>query len=71
MAQANTVKRTAVKQRTPKNRLETPLSQTSYSNGDYYQKVQETAYQLFVARGCAHGHDVEDWMQAEQIVKGS
>ena len=71
MSQANTVKRTAVKQRTPKNRLETPLSQTSYSNGDFYQKVQETAYQLYVARGCAHGYDVEDWMQAEQIVKGS
>jgi hypothetical protein len=71
MRQTSTAKRTAVKSSTPKNRLETPLAQTGYSNGDFYQKVQETAYELYVARGCAHGYDVEDWLAAEQIVKGS
>ena len=65
------MKRTTVKERTPKNRIETPLSQTTYSNEDLYQKIQETAYQLYIARGCAHGYDVEDWLAAEQIVKGS
>ena len=71
MRQANTAKRTTVKSRTPKNRIETPLSQTAYPQEDFYQKVQETAYQLYVARGCAHGYDVEDWLAAEQIVRGS
>ena len=71
MRQASTVKRTTVKSSTPKNRLETPLSQTTYSSEDFYQMVQETAYQLYVARGCAHGYDVEDWLAAEQIVKGA
>ena len=70
MRQTSTVKRTTVKSRTPKNRIETPLSLTT-SNEGIYQKVQEVAYQLYVARGCAHGYDVEDWIQAEQIVKGA
>ena len=68
MRQATTFKRTAVKTRKPKNRIESPLSQTSFDNGNFYQKVQEVAYQLYVARGCAHGYDVEDWLAAEQIV---
>jgi hypothetical protein len=70
MRQVTPVKRTA-KSSTPKNRLETPLSQTGYSNGDFYQKVQETAYHLYIARGAAHGYDVEDWLAAEEIVRGS
>lgn len=24
------------------------------------------AYQLFVERGCTHGFDMQDWLQAEQ-----
>ncbi len=71
MRQTSTVKRTSAKTSTPKNRFETPLAQTTYSKEDYIQKVKETAYELFIARGCAHGYDVEDWLAAEQIVKGS
>jgi len=71
MRPTSTVKRPAAKTSTPKNRLETPLTQTAYTKEDFNQKVQETAYQLFVARGCAHGFDVEDWIKAEQIVRGS
>lgn len=71
MRQTSTVKRTtSTSSRTPKNRIETPLEQTSNNNGDFYKKVQETAYQLYVARGCAHGFDVADWLAAEQIVRG-
>ena len=66
-----TIKRTSVKTSTPKNRLETPLTLTGYSTDNFYQKVQEKAYQLFVERGYTHGFDVEDWLSAEQIVRGS
>jgi len=71
MRQADTMKRSSVKSTIPKNRLETPLAQTTNAKGDFYQKVQETAYHLYIARGCAHGYDVEDWLAAEQIVRGS
>jgi hypothetical protein len=71
MRQTSAIKRTTTKSSKPKNRLETPLAQTSYPQEDHYKKVQEIAYQLYVARGCAHGFDVVDWVAAEQIVKGS
>jgi len=73
MRQTSTVKRTTAKPKAAKtkNRLESPLEQTSYSSEDFYRKVKEMAYQLYLARGCAHGYDVEDWLAAEEIVKGS
>lgn len=69
MREASPVKRKTTKSAAPKNRIETPMAQTVYSPEEFNQKVQETAYQLFLARGCAHGNDVEDWFAAEQIVK--
>lgn len=27
--------------------------------------IARRAYALYVARGCQHGHDLEDWLQAE------
>jgi hypothetical protein len=70
MRQASPIKRTVVKSAAPKNRLETPLAQTSYSKEEFNRKVQEQAYHLYVKRGCVNGYDVEDWLAAEQIVKG-
>jgi len=32
--------------------------------------IRERAYQLFENRGHEHGHDVEDWLQAEAEVMG-
>ena len=32
-------------------------------------EVAAEAYALFEARGCEHGHDVEDWLAAEVIVR--
>ena len=29
------------------------------------EKIAERAYQLWQARGCSHGQDREDWLQAE------
>ena len=28
--------------------------------------IARRAYDLYLARGCEHGHDVEDWLQAER-----
>ncbi len=29
-------------------------------------EIARRAYDLFIARGRAHGHDVDDWLQAER-----
>ena len=29
------------------------------------EAVAVRAYELFYARGCEHGHDLDDWFQAE------
>jgi hypothetical protein len=71
MIQTNTVKRTTVTSRTPKNRIESPLDKTTKAHGDLSEKIAQKAYELYAARGYANGHDVEDWVQAEKIVKGS
>jgi len=32
-------------------------------------EIAEVAFGLFEARGCEHGHDVEDWLAAEALIK--
>jgi hypothetical protein len=33
------------------------------------QEIAQAAYELFERRGCVPGHDVEDWLAAERIVR--
>lgn len=33
-----------------------------------HEEIALRAYQFFVQRGCAHGRDLEDWLQAEREV---
>jgi len=37
------------------------------------EEIEERAYQLYIERGRADGHDIEDWLRAEQelLVKPS
>ena len=32
-------------------------------------QIRERAYELYVARGRADGHDLEDWLRAEEEIK--
>ena len=32
--------------------------------------IARRAYDLYLARGCESGHDVEDWLQAERDLRG-
>ena len=34
------------------------------------ERIQRRAYDLYVERGCEHGHDLEDWLAAETEVMG-
>lgn len=35
------------------------------------EAVRARAYELFVARGAAHGHDLGDWLNAEKELRGA
>lgn len=37
------------------------------SNQD--EEIAKQAYQFFLERGCEHGHDTEDWLRAEAMVR--
>jgi len=39
------------------------------SDEDILHRVAATAYELYQQRGREDGHDVEDWLKAEAIVK--
>lgn len=32
------------------------------------QRVAEMAYELYLKRGQVHGHDLEDWFEAERLI---
>ncbi len=36
---------------------------------DFYNEVARVAYDLYEKRGRIHGHDLEDWLKAETMVK--
>ena len=42
----------------------------SVSREDDQAQIAKLAYQFFVDRGFEHGHDAEDWLRAEAIVRG-
>ncbi len=47
-------------------------SRRSETNHDSEQKIRLRAYEIFEARGRTHGHDLDDWLQAErEIIKGN
>ena len=33
--------------------------------------IRELAYEKFIGRGCENGHDLEDWLAAEQEVRAN
>jgi hypothetical protein len=35
-----------------------------------HDEIAAVAYELFETRGCVHGHDLDDWLDAERTVLG-
>jgi hypothetical protein len=33
-----------------------------------HQRIAEKAYELYQCRGCCHGQDLDDWLEAERLV---
>ena len=44
------------------------VSEFSVSDDQLRQRIAEKAYGLYECRGCCHGRDVEDWLEAERLV---
>jgi hypothetical protein len=48
---------------------ESPVQAERPVVGSSQAEVAKEAYALFLERGGVHGHDVEDWLRAEQLVR--
>jgi len=46
--------------------MKKPMS--SISNPGLHRQIAEKAYELFQNRGQVHGHDLDDWVEAERHV---
>ncbi|MBF0122655.1 MAG: DUF2934 domain-containing protein [Candidatus Omnitrophica bacterium] len=46
----------------------TPVRQR-VSADEYIHRVQYKAYELYVNRSYNHGNDLDDWLEAERLVK--
>jgi hypothetical protein len=47
------------------------MSDMSKSTLTTTDQIRERAYKIYLARGCEHGHDVSDWIEAERELTGS
>jgi hypothetical protein len=45
-----------------------PDSAVKSSTAHLHDRVAALAYSIYERRGCQHGHDVEDWIQAEKAI---
>jgi len=54
------------KDSTPKNLL--LMSARASEDPELRHRIAEKAYELYQQRGCVHGHDGEDWLEAERLV---
>jgi DUF2934 family protein len=48
---------------------QTALTVVENHNEASTEAVAARAYQLYIERGCTHGHDLDDWIEAERQIK--
>jgi len=41
-------------------------TQTASGSFPSEQEIAVRSYEIFLSRGASHGHDLDDWLQAEQ-----
>ena len=61
MARAKTDRTATAADRAPKS-VAHPATAT-------VSNIARRAHDLYLARGCEHGHDVDDWLQAERELR--
>ena len=69
----STVKKPAARKnvREAQQQIDAQNQNQNFNNEEYSIRVAIKAYELFERRGFQHGFHVEDWLQAEQLVKES
>lgn len=56
----------------PISRVESPSVRSDDTERDVpHDEVARRAFALYHARGAQHGHDVDDWLQAERELQAS
>jgi hypothetical protein len=55
--------------RTPTSQKTPRATRAAFSAPVADEAVAELAYELFQQRGGEHGHDLEDWLEAERRVR--
>lgn len=71
MEKKNTSRRTAATTMTKreKNTQKTEAPPLVISDEELYERVARKAYELYQQRGEEWGHEIEDWLTAERLVK--
>lgn len=59
-------KTTAAKEIAPKRTAKAKVTEMKASP----EQIAQLAHQLWAERGYEHGHDAEDWIRAEQMLRG-
>jgi hypothetical protein len=60
-----TMKKQSNKKSNPSN---SSLPETAVPDSALSERIAQKAYELYEKRGWAHGHDTEDWLEAERLV---
>lgn len=55
----------------PMPTVEAPAPAANPSGDVTDRDIARRAFELYCARGCEHGHDVDDWLQAERELQGA
>ena len=45
------------------------VKRTKADQEEFYRRVAEKAYHLYIKRGADHGNDQADWLEAERLVR--
>jgi hypothetical protein len=45
------------------------ISQNVLSQGQLTEEIRKVAQQLYEKRGCVQGKELDDWLEAERLVK--
>jgi hypothetical protein len=48
-----------------------PKNPATESHPNLEEEIRRRAYELYEARGCEAGHDLDDWRRAEEEVVGT
>ncbi|MDH5683881.1 MAG: DUF2934 domain-containing protein [candidate division WOR-3 bacterium] len=52
-----------------KKTAQKPKTERKISADEFIARVRMKAYELYEKRGFSHGQDLDDWLEAERIVK--